>query len=167
MTANQLHMDESQFILLIKEHQKIIHKICHLYRDSAEDREDLFQEITFQLWKAFPSFRNQAKVSTWIYRIALNTAIATFRKNKAAIEYRADLPDEQEELQNDAYAERQERLFFLLKKLSDGERAVITLYLEDLSYQQIAEIVGINENYVGVKLNRIKAKIQKLNNNGN
>jgi RNA polymerase sigma-70 factor (ECF subfamily) len=167
MTANQLHMDESQFILLIKEHQKIIHKICHLYRDSAEDREDLFQEITFQLWKAFPSFRNQAKVSTWIYRIALNTAIATFRKNKAAIEYRADLPDAQEELQNDAYAERQERLFFLLKKLNDGERAVITLYLEDLSYQQIAEIVGINENYVGVKLNRIKAKIQKLNNNGN
>lgn len=165
MTAPQLYIDETQFVELIKEHQKIIHKICHLYRDSAEDREDLFQEIAFQLWKAFPSFRNQAKISTWIYRIALNTAIATFRKNKAAVEYHADLPDVQEEQHNDIHAERQERLFLLLKKLDDNERALITLYLEDLSYQQIAEVVGINENYVGVKLNRIKAKIQKLNNN--
>lgn len=86
-------MDEARFVTLIKEHQKIIHKICHLYRDNPEDKEDLFQEITFQLWKAFPSFKNQAKISTWIYRIALNTAIATFRKNKPAIEYVADLPD--------------------------------------------------------------------------
>lgn len=168
MTTNQAHMNETQFVTLIQAHQKIIHKICHLYRDSMEDREDLFQEITFQLWKAFPSFRNEAKVSTWIYRIALNTAIATFKKKKAAIEYHADLPDMQEEQQNDEYAARQERLFFLLKKLDDSERAIITLYLEDLNYQQIAEIIGINENYVGVKLNRIKAKIQKLNNyNGN
>lgn len=156
-------MDEAQFISDIQQYQKIIHKICHLYRDSREDREDLFQEITFQLWKAFPSFKNQSKISTWIYRIALNTAIATFRKNKPAIDYVADLPDMRSENQNEEHDTRHERLFLLLKKLDDSEKVIITLYLEELSYQQIAEIVGINENYVGVKINRIKTKIQNLN----
>jgi len=75
-------MDEHPFLVLIQEHQGIIHKICRLYRDSKEDREDLFQEITYQLWKSFPSFKGEAKVSTWMYRIALNTAIASFRKKK-------------------------------------------------------------------------------------
>jgi len=155
-------MDETQFLALIKEHQRIIHKICYLYRDSREDREDLFQEITFQLWKAWPAFKGDAKISTWIYRIALNTAIAVFRKNKPDIEYAPVLPDIPEEQQNEELALRQEQLFAALKLLNDNEKAIITLYLEDMNYQQIAEIIGINENYVGVKLNRIKNKIQKL-----
>ena len=156
-------MDETRFVSLIQEYQKIIHKICHLYRDNREDREDLFQEVVFQLWKAFPSFKKQAKISTWIYRIALNTAIAAFRKNKPVIDYVAELPDIRSEQPNDARDERQERLFLLLKKLDDSDKMLVTLYLEGLNYQQIAEIAGINENYVGVKLNRIKTKMQTLN----
>lgn len=155
-------MDESQFLALINEHQGIIHKICRIYRDIREDREDLFQEITFQLWKSHQTFKNEAKRSTWIYRIALNTAIATFRKKKHAVEYCPVLPDFAEEQPDEALALRQERLFTALKQLNDGDKAIITLYLEDLSYQQIAEITGISENYVGVKLNRIKIKIQNL-----
>lgn len=155
-------MDELQFLSLIKEHQGIIHKICRLYRDSKEDREDLFQEITFQLWKGIPAFKGDAQISTWMYRIALNTAIATFRKKKPAIEYTLVLPDLPEEQPNEELALRHERLFATLNLLDDGEKAIITLYLEELSYQQIAEIIGINENYVGVKLNRIKNKLQKL-----
>ncbi|WP_316819200.1 sigma-70 family RNA polymerase sigma factor [Pedobacter nyackensis] len=155
-------MDEVQFLALIKEHQGIIHKICHLYRDIREDREDLFQEITFQLWKSHQSFKNDAKISTWIYRIALNTAIATFRKKKHTIEYSPVLPDFAEEQADEALTLRQEQLFNALKQLEDGDKAIITLYLEDLSYQQIADIIGISENYVGVKLNRIKIKIQNL-----
>jgi len=155
-------MNEIQFLALIKEHQGIIHKICRLYRESKEDREDLFQEIIFQLWKSLPGFKGDAKISTWIYRIALNTAIAVFRKNKPKIEYASVLPDMQEEQQSEELALRQERLFAVLKQLDDSEKAFITLYLEDLNYQQIAEIIGVNENYVGVKLNRIKNKIQKL-----
>jgi RNA polymerase sigma factor (sigma-70 family) len=155
-------MDETQFLILIKAHQGIIHKICHLYRDIREDREDLFQEITFQLWKSRQSFRNNAKISTWIYRIALNTAIATFRKRKQAIEYCPVLPDLAEEQPDEELALRQEKLFAALKQLDDGDKAIITLYLEDLSYQQIADVTGISENYVGVKLNRIKIKIQNL-----
>lgn len=155
-------MNEAQFLALIKEHQGIIHKICRLYRESKEDREDLFQEITFQLWRSLPGFKGDAKISTWIYRIALNTAIAIFRKNKPEIEYSPVLPDMPEEQQSEEVALRQERLFAVLKLLNDSEKAIITLYFEDLNYQQIAEIIGINENYVGVKLNRIKNKIQKL-----
>ena len=155
-------MDEAQFITLIKEHQGIIHKICRLYRESKEDREDLFQEITFQLWRSLPGFKGEAKISTWIYRIALNTAVATFRKKKPDIEYTPILPDLPEQQENEEKALLQERLFTALKQLDDSEKAIITLYLEELNYQQIAEIIGINENYVGVKLNRIKNKIQKL-----
>ena len=155
-------MDERQFLILINEHQGIIHKICRLYRDVREDREDLFQEITFQLWKSHDSFKNNSKISTWIYRIALNTAIATFRKKKQDVEYRPTLPEMAEEQPDEELALRQERLFSALKQLDDGDKAIITLYLEDWSYQQIADIIGISENYVGVKLNRIKIKIQNL-----
>lgn len=155
-------MDESQFLSIIKEHQGIIHKICHLYRDAREDREDLFQEITFQLWKSLPGFKGDAKISTWIYRIALNTAIATFRKKKPDIKYALILPDIPDEQPCEEFDLRQERLFAALKQLDTSEKAIITLYLEELNYQQIAEIIGISESYVGVKLNRIKAKIQKL-----
>jgi RNA polymerase sigma factor (sigma-70 family) len=155
-------MDETQFLVLIKEHQGIIHKICRLYRDIQEDREDLFQEITFQLWKSRLTFKNNAKISTWIYRVALNTAIATFRKKTQVIEYRPLLPEVAAEQEDEALALRQEKLFNALKQLDDGDKAIITLYLEEFSYEQIAEVTGISENYVGVKLNRIKTKIQNL-----
>jgi RNA polymerase sigma factor (sigma-70 family) len=155
-------MDEAQFLALIKEHQAMVHKICYLYRDSREDREDLFQEITFQLWKAWPTFKGEAKITTWMYRVALNTAIAVFRKRRPDIEYTPVLPDLPDEQQSEELALRHEQLFAALKRLDDNEKAIITLYFEEMSYQQIAEVIGINENYVGVKLNRIKNKIQKL-----
>lgn len=158
-------MDEKMFLALINEHQGIIHKICRLYRDVREDREDLFQEITFQLWRSHQTFKNESKISTWIYRIALNTAIASFRKKKQVIAYSPVLPDLAEEQPDEELAFRQERLFNALKRLNDADKAIITLYLEDLSYQQIAEIIGISENNVGVKLNRIKIKIKNLLNN--
>src|SRR5215217_2272844 len=97
-----------------------------------------------------------------MYRIALNTAIASFRKKKPAVEFHPVLPDYAEEGQDEELALRQEQLFAALRQLDDAEKAIITLYLEDLSYKQIAEVAGISENNVGVKLNRIKNKIQKL-----
>ncbi|GAA4437368.1 RNA polymerase sigma factor [Ravibacter arvi] len=153
-------MEEAQFVRLINEHQGIIHKISRLYRDSPEDREDLFQEIVFQLWKSLPSFREKAAFSTWMYRIALSTAISAFRKKRPDIRYTAALPDALEEPPESH--DRRERLFGALRKLNDADKALITLYLEDLSYHEIAEISGISENHVGVKLNRIKQKIQQL-----
>ena len=97
-----------------------------------------------------------------MYRIALNTAIASFRKKRLNVEYHPVLPDLPDEEVDEEYAIRQESLFITLKQLNESERAIIALYLDDLSYRQIAEIIGINENNLGVKLNRIKLKIQKL-----
>lgn len=155
-------MNETAFLALMAEHQGVIHKICRLYRDSREDREDLFQEITFQLWKSFPSFKGNSLISTWLYRIALNTAIASYRKEKPTIDYVETLPEFAEEPQSEELILRQERLLTAMKQLSESEKAIIALYLDDLSYLQIAEILGISENNVGVKINRIKTKIQQL-----
>lgn len=153
---------EKDFLEILSQYNAMLHKICRLYRDHAEDREDLFQEIVFQLWKSYPHYKGDSKVSTWMYRIALNTALASFRKKTTTINYDPELPDFAEELPSEEAVLRQERLFAVLKLLDDSEKALIALYFEELSYQQIAEITGINENYVGVKLNRIKTKIKNL-----
>ena len=153
---------EKDFLAHLSQYNAMIHKLCRLYRDSLEDREDLFQEIVFQLWKSYPNYKGDAKISTWMYRIALNTSIASFRKKSTTINYSPELPDFTEEVQNEEVELRQERLFAVLKLLDDSEKALIALYFEELSYHEIAEITGINENYVGVKLNRIKAKIKTL-----
>ena len=151
---------EDEFLQIIRLHQAIIHKICRLYRDSPEDREDLFQEIVYQLWRAFPSFEGRAKLSSWMYRIALNTALASFRKRTPDITYPVALPEQATEAQEGNL--QQDQLFAALKQLTDAEKAIIALYLEDMSYQEIAVIIGIEENYVGVKLNRIKTKIKNI-----
>lgn len=153
---------EKDFLATLSQYNAMIHKVCRLYRDNLEDREDLFQEIVFQLWKSYPNYKGEAKISTWMYRIALNTAIASFRKKTTTINYLDQLPDFAEEQQSDEPGLRQERLFAVLKLLDDSEKALIALYFEELSYQEIAEITGINENYVGVKINRIKVKIKTL-----
>jgi len=153
-------MREEEFLQLIDQHQGIIHKICRLYRDHKEDREDLFQEIVFQLWKSAPSFGNRAKFSTWMYKVALSTALAAFRKKSPTIMYLPEIPEHAEEAQDPG--DQAVQLFEAIKKLKESERALIILYLENLSQKEIAEISGITENHVGVKLNRIKNKIQEL-----
>lgn len=156
-------MREAEFIALINQHQGILQKICTLYRDSKEDREDLFQEIVFQLWKSIASFEGRSAFSTWMYRIALTTAMALYRKKKPAVIYITEFPEMQERAEE--LSDQQEQFLAALKKLNDAEKAFITLYLEDLSYKEIAAIIGITENNVGVKLNRIKTKLQEILNN--
>lgn len=151
---------EKIFLETIGVHQRIIQKVTRMYRNTPEDQQDLFQEIVYQLWRAFPAFRQEAKISTWIYRIALNTAMATYRKQKLPVslyEHPPDLPET-----NETITEREEWLFRALRTLSDSERALISLYLEDYSYAEIASVTGISENYVGVKLNRIREKLKTL-----
>jgi RNA polymerase sigma-70 factor (ECF subfamily) len=153
-------MKEVEFIALINRHQAILHKICALYRDSKEDREDLFQEIVFQLWKSIEKFEGRSEFSTWMYRIALSTAMAVFRKKNAPIFYTDELPEMQERVEE--LSDQQEQFLFALKKLNDADKAFVTLYLEELSYKEIAAIIGITENNVGVKMNRIKTKLQQI-----
>lgn len=151
---------EKQFLQLIHDHQGIIYKVSALYRDGKEDREDLFQEIVYQLWKSYPAFRGASKPSTWMYRIALNTAIAIYRKPQLRIRHYTDLPQHLHPLQKEAMSGNEEELFEVLRELTDTEKAVIGLYLEEFSYKEIAAITGLSESNVGVKLNRIKAKLK-------
>jgi RNA polymerase sigma factor (sigma-70 family) len=153
---------EKEFLKIIHDFQKIIYKICNVYRDTKEDQEDLFQEIVYQLWKSYPSFKGESKVSSWIYRIALNTAIATYRKSKILFDNYQEFPEHIHPSDEIRISENEELLFWALRKLNDSEKAVISLYLEDFKYQEIAEITGLSESNVGVRLNRIKNKLKEI-----
>ena len=145
---------------LIFEHQRLIHKICNIYGKSAADKEDLFQEITIQLWKSFSSFEHKSKFSTWLYRVALNTAITQKRKEKrkpvfsSLSEKEMRIPENNETVEEDLAA-----LQHAIRQLKNVDRAIIFLYLEEKSYQEIADIIGITPKNVGVKIVRIKAKL--------
>ena len=150
---------------MINNHRGILYKVCNLYCSDKVDKEDLFQDIIIQLWKSFPSFRNESKISTWMYRVALNTAISYFRKEIkkperlpiSSVEFQipaiTDFPDDQDDLKlmNDA-----------IQRLTKIEKALIMLYLEEKSYREISDVLGISNSNVGVKLNRIKLKLEKI-----
>lgn len=151
---------KEKFIKSIGKHQKIILKVCKLYRDNLEDQEDLFQEIVYQLWKSYPNFKGESKIGTWIYRIAFNTAIVRFRKKKISITNYDNIPEKFHPTLENTYPENEERIFKLLQSLNSIEKSIITLHLEDYTYKEIASIIGISESNVGVKLNRIKNKLK-------
>jgi len=156
--------EEKNFINLINEHQGLIHKVCIMYENDRDARNDLFQEIVLQLWKSFSSFRGEAKITTWMYRIALNTAISGFRKQTRHIK----TEDLQEVHMNisDSWGDEQEENFqklqWAIRQLSEIERAMIMMALEEVAYEDIAETIGITQNNVRVRMNRIREKIRKL-----
>lgn len=156
---------EKEFLQIIQKNQGIIHKVCNIYCDTEEDRHDLFQEIVAQLWRSFPTFRRESKVSTWMYRVALNTAITTFKKSKRRPDQNR-LTYENIQIEDEAYdAEVEEQIKSLHKavnNLTGIEKSIILLFLENKKYEEIAEITGITQNYVRVKMNRIKKKLKKL-----
>ena len=153
---------EKEFIHLLNQHQKIVYKVCNLYMDLHSDREDLFQEITLQAWKAYGNFRGDAKFSTWLYRVALNTAITFFRKDKKKPDiYSTDTMPEKVEENSDPVEEQVKAMYAAIGELSKIDKALVMLYLEDYSYQEIGEMMGITANNVAVKMNRIKLKLKE------
>jgi RNA polymerase sigma-70 factor (ECF subfamily) len=154
---------DKSFIQLLNQHQKIIHKVCNLYLNWQEDKEDLFQEITLQAWKAYGQFRGDAKFSTWLYRVALNTAITFFRKDKKKdfIDSVAELPDHFHSAEKDSIEEKTQAMYKAIGTLSKIDKAIVMLYLEDYSYAEISEIIGITANNIAVKMNRIKVKLRE------
>jgi len=158
---------EKAFLQIITENQGIIHKVCSIYCDLEEDRRDLFQEILVQLWKSYPSFRSESKFSTWMYRVALNTAITSFKKDKRQPD-KTGVSYENLQLAEELYdtgAEDQIKMLNqAVSQLTGVEKSIILLFLEDKKYEEIAEITGITQNYVRVKMNRIKKKLKLLMN---
>lgn len=154
-----------EFTTLIEENQGIIHKVCRIYTDDAMAHNDLFQEIVLQLWKSYDSFKGDAKFSTWMYRVGINTAITLFRKKSR--KPKIDRLDQHHfHIQSEERDENVEFQIKMLKKainqLNDIERALVLLYLEELPYRDIAETMGITEVNARVKMNRIKKKLKVM-----
>lgn len=150
---------------MINTHRGIIYKVCNLYGKEREYREDLFQEIVLQLWRSFPTFRNQSLLSTWMYRVALNTAISQFRRDIKKPDKRP-LSGAEFQIPDVSFRQDENENAWLLsqaiQQLTPIEKALVMLYLEEKSYQEIGEIMGITPSNVGVKLNRVKSKLEKI-----
>ncbi|WP_420572667.1 RNA polymerase sigma factor [Kordia sp.] len=156
---------EHSFVTELERHQNIVHKVCRIYTSGKDQHNDLFQEITIQLWKAYPKFRGDSKFSTWMYRVALNTAITLYRKSKRRVktqDYESVVFKITSEDYDDTEEEQLKIMYKAIKQLSDIEKALIFLYLEDKNYKEIAETIGITEVNARVKMNRIKTKLKKI-----
>ena len=155
---------EKQFSEKVSASQGIIHKVCRMYCDNPEHRKDLFQEILIQLWKSYPSFRNESKFSTWMYRVALNVALQDLRKTKKKQQlfFQTNFFKETaEEASTEIKNEKLKLMYAAIADLNKIEKAIVMLHLDEKTNAEIAEIVGITQNYVRVKMNRIKIKLSK------
>ena len=160
-----------EFLRNLNQHKGIIHGVCNSYFDDPNDRQDIFQEIVYQLWKSFPSFNNKSKFSTWMYKVALNTAILHIRKGERTI-HKEPLSDVFLEIaavkENSSLDDDMRMLYAAINTLSDVDKAIIVLHLEEYNYEEIAAITGITKTNVSVRLVRIRKKLEeKLKNNIN
>lgn len=154
---------EKEFIALVKAYERIIYKVCYLYATPGVTLADLYQEVVANLWRGFPHFRGDSKASTWIYRVALNTCISFLRKEKNAPQFVELTPLSDRMDEADETHQMLRRLYQLIGRLSPLEKSVILLYLDENSYDEIAEITGLTSTNVATKLNRIKEKLRKMN----
>jgi RNA polymerase sigma-70 factor (ECF subfamily) len=160
---------EAVFKSWLAQHGATVLKVARAYTRSAEDCQDLAQEILLQVWRSTPQFKGWARASTWVYRVALNTALSWRRKERRRqarqrplieVEHpSAAAPDSPQRLSR---REEVERLYAAIRQLPEADVALVLLYLDDLSYRQMAEVLGISESNVGVKLNRAKKALAEL-----
>jgi len=156
---------EHSFVKLLEKNQNIVHKICRIYTNDPDSHKDLFQEITIQLWKAYPKFRGDSKFSTWMYRVALNTAITLYRKSTRQPKTQ-DYDSVHFRIKAETYDDTTEQqlsiMYAAVRELNDIDKALVFLYLEDKNYREIAETLGISEVNARVKMNRIKKKLRDI-----
>ena len=153
-----------RFLRLVDSYKQVIYKVCFMYATEDETISDLYQEVVLNLWTAFPRFRSESKPSTWVYRISVNTCISRLHHNirqpktVSITTSMADLfPEESER-------EQLKELYQLISQLDELERALILLWLDNKSYEKIAEILGISVSNVGVRINRVKARLREMSN---
>ncbi|SHL39988.1 RNA polymerase sigma-70 factor, ECF subfamily [Chryseobacterium carnipullorum] len=156
---------ETAFLKLVNQHKGILYKASRIYADSLEDREDLQQEILIQLWKSYRNFKGNSEFSTWMYRVAINTAITYLKKEKQRTSNQTDVPSHFE-VQNEDYnpaKDKQLEVFYrAVQELKALEKAIIFYFMEGMSHKEIGENLGLSEVNARVKLNRTKEKIQQI-----
>lgn len=152
-----------RFIEILNLHRGLIYKVCNLYCSDPEDRKDLFQEIVLQVWKSLGSFRQESSLTTWMYRIALNTAITHLRKEKRSPMQVSltsiDIPDVAED---GGKEEMLTELFIAIERLDKIDKSIVLLYLEKKSHEEISEITGLTRSNVAVRFSRIKSKLSNV-----
>ncbi|MCO6460961.1 MAG: sigma-70 family RNA polymerase sigma factor [Saprospiraceae bacterium] len=155
----------AEFLEVIESHKGILFKVANSYCKSDEDRKDLVQEVIIQLWRSFENYNNQFKLSTWIYRIALNVAISFYRKEKSRKNISNPITSEIFNFSDPSIPTEKATnlgiLYQIISELNDLDKGLILLYLEEKSYKEISEVIGITETNVATKINRIKNKLKK------
>ena len=160
---------EQRFLALVRENDGRLRHICRVYARDVEARKDLYQEIMFQLWRSLPSFAGASSIDTWVYRVALNTALTHVRRRSVHVETPLDqdhveaadlaLLDAADDTPD--LGEQSDRLYAAIDRLGDVDRMLVTMYLDDRSYREMAEVIGISESHVGVKLHRIRKALAR------
>ncbi len=154
---------KDEFVELVTKYKDVIFKVCYICAEK-DDVEDCYQEVLIQIWRSLPKFRGESSITTWIYRISLNTCISHVRKNTKGNINKVSLLDVNL-WENDIEKKQQvDEMYSLINKLNKLEKAVILLWLEDRNYEEIASVIGITKANVAVKINRIKEKLRKLSN---
>ena len=155
---------EQEFLTRIEKHKGILYKVSKMYMDNKDDQQDLFQEIVFQLWKAYDSFRNESQFSTWMYRVAINTSIVFLKKDKRKVDkYELSSTNIGEEESDSDVKETQLNHFYkAVQQLDKIDKAIIFYQLEGLSHKETSENLGISEVNARVKLNRAKEKLKEI-----
>ena len=166
---NSTPADEHKFLELVNENRNKILRVCRVYAWNSADQDDLYQEILFQIWRGLPTLKEKQFANTWLYRVAINTAISFVRKRASRSDRvvhfeHADLTRaiESRQTTEENRGDRLANLYTAIYRLDPLERALVTLFLEDFTYEQIAEATGINANHVGVMLHRAKKKLSCL-----
>ena len=157
---------EKKFVALLEENAGIIYKVTRIYAHNSDDAEDLRQEVIYQAWRSYPRFKGESKFSTWLYKIALNTALT----HKAKEEKRRSVPEQTVIRNSDTLSDSKELLIKYIRQFNDAEKLIIMLHLDGYSNDDITLIAGISKNHVAVKLHRIKEKLAlnlKEKTNGN
>ena len=156
-----MDIKEQEFSRMVREHKSTIYTVCYMFSNDEDEVSDLFQEVLINLWKGFESFRNESKLSTWIYRVAMNTCISADRKKrkqgtKVPLSMNINLYNDE-----DHETKQVRQLHERIQRLDLVDRALVMMWLEGMNYEEIADVVGISVKNVGVKLVRIKEKLKR------
>ncbi|KLT69485.1 RNA polymerase sigma factor [Flavobacterium sp. ABG] len=155
---------EKEFLNRIESHKGILYKVSKMYMDTADDQQDLFQEIVCQLWKSYESFRNESQFSTWMYRVAINTAIVFLKKEKRKVDKYEIASENIKDEEDDSHIKESQidHFYKAVQKLEKIDKAIIFYQLEGFSHREIGDNLGISEGNARVKLNRAKEKLKEI-----